>query len=234
MATDLKELGESLSAQFRNLNGVHPGLWPIVPRVLCALGVGALVVLAGYFFYWQTQYEELEQGAAQEQKLRDEYTAKVGQAVNLEELKRQKEQVDKYVVQMEKQLPGKAEMAALLSDINQAGTGRGLTFDLFKPNRVDVKEYYAEQPIELRVTGSYHDLGAFAGDLAAMARIVTLNNISLDTKTKDGKDTGGGQLQLNAIAKTFRYLDAEEADAQRQVRQERDRKKAQEKPGAPK
>lgn len=215
MATDLKELGESLSAQFRNLNGVHPGLWPIVPRVLCAVGVGALVVLAGYFFYWQTQYEELEAGAAQEQKLRDEYTSKVGQAVNLEELKRQKEQVDKYVVQMEKQLPGKAEMAALLSDINQAGTGRGLTFDLFKPSRVDVKEYYAEQPIELRVTGSYHDLGAFAGDLAAMARIVTLNNISLDSKTKDGKDTGGGQLQLNAIAKTFRYLDPEEVAAQR-------------------
>lgn len=226
MATDLKELGESLSAQFRNLNGVHPGLWPIVPRVLCALGVGALVVLAGYFFYWQTQYEELEAGAAQEQKLRDEYTAKVGQAVNLEELKRQKEQVDKYVVQMEKQLPGKAEMAALLSDINQAGTGRGLTFDLFKPSRVDVKEYYAEQPIELRVTGSYHDLGAFAGDLAAMARIVTLNNISLDSKTKDGKDAGGGQLQLNAIAKTFRYLDPEEVAAQRSAAAEKKKKGA--------
>ncbi|XLZ68184.1 type 4a pilus biogenesis protein PilO [Massilia sp. SR12] len=215
MATDLKEIGESLNAQFRNLNGVHPGLWPIVPRVLCAVGVGALVVLAGYFFYWQTQYEELEQGAAQEEKLRDEYKTKVGQAVNLDELKRQKEQVDKYVVQMEKQLPGKAEMAALLSDINQAGTGRGLTFDLFKPSRVDVKEYYAEQPIELRVSGSYHDLGAFAGDLAAMARIVTLNNISLDTKTKDGKEAGAGQLQLNAIAKTFRYLDPEEVAAQR-------------------
>ncbi len=223
MATDLKELGESLNAQFRNLNGVHPGLWPIVPRVLCAVGVGVLVVLAGYFGYWQGQYEELEAGAAQEQKLRDEYKSKVGQAANLEELKRQKEQVDKYVVMMEKQLPGKAEMAALLSDINQAGTGRGLTFDLFKPRRVDVKEYYAEQPIELRVTGSYHDLGAFAGELAAMARIVTLNNIALDTKTKDGKD-GGGQLQLNAIAKTFRYLDPEEVAAQRAAAAEKKKK----------
>lgn len=217
MATDLKQLGESLSAQFRNLNGVHPGLWPIVPRLLCAVGVAALVVLAGYFGYWQGQYEELELGEQQEVKLRDEYRMKVGQAVNLEELKRQKEQVDKYVVQMEKQLPGKAEMAALLSDINQAGTGRGLTFDLFKPNRVDVKEYYAEQPIELRVTGSYHDLGAFAGDLAGMARIVTLNNISLDTKSRDGKELGGGMLQLNATAKTFRYLDPEEVAAQRQA-----------------
>ncbi|WP_374581204.1 type 4a pilus biogenesis protein PilO [Pseudoduganella sp.] len=225
MATDLKELGESLSAQFRNLNGVHPGLWPIVPRVLCAVGVGAAVVLAGYFGYWQGQYEALEQGAAEEQKLRDEYKMKVGQAVNLEELKRQKEQVDKYVVLMEKQLPGKAEMAALLSDINQAGTGRGLTFDLFKPNRVDVKEYYAEQPIELRVSGSYHDLGAFAGDLAGMARIVTLNNIALDTKGKDGKE-GGGQLQLNAIAKTFRYLDPEEVAAQRAAAAEKKKKGA--------
>ena len=225
MATDLKELGESLNAQFRNLNGVHPGLWPIVPRVLCAVGVGAAVVLAGYFGYWQGQYEALEQGAAEEQKLRDEYKMKVGQAVNLEELKRQKEQVDKYVVLMEKQLPGKAEMAALLSDINQAGTGRGLTFDLFKPNRVDVKEYYAEQPIELRVSGSYHDLGAFAGDLAGMARIVTLNNIALDTKGKDGKE-GGGQLQLNAIAKTFRYLDPEEVAAQRAAAAEKKKKGA--------
>ena len=93
---------------------------------------------------------------------------KIAQAVNLDELKRQKEKVDQYVVQMEKQLPGKAEMAALLSDINNAGTGRGLSFELFKPSRVDVKEYYAEQPIELRINGSYHDLGAFAGDLAGM------------------------------------------------------------------
>jgi type IV pilus assembly protein PilO len=226
MATDLKQLGESLSAQFRNLNGVHPGLWPIVPRVLCAVGVAALVVLAGYFGYWQTQYENLEQGAAQEQKLREEYRSKVGQAANLEELKRQKEQVDKYVVQMEKQLPGKAEMAALLSDINQAGTGRGLTFDLFKPNRVDVKEYYAEQPIELRVTGSYHDLGAFAGDLAGMARIVTLNNISLDTRSREGKELGGGLLQLNATAKTFRYLDPEEVVTQRKAAADKKKKGA--------
>jgi type IV pilus assembly protein PilO len=142
---------------------------------------------------------------------------KIAQAVNLEELKRQKEQVDKYVVQMEKQLPGKAEMAALLSDINNAGTGRGLTFELFKPSRVDVKEYYAEQPIELRVNGSYHDLGAFAGDLAGMARIVTLNNLSLDTRPKEGKELPAGVLQLNAIAKTFRYLDPEEVAEQRKA-----------------
>jgi len=224
MATDLKDLGESLSAQFRNLNGVHPGLWPVVPRVLMAVGVAALAVLAGYFLYWQGQYEDLEKGAAAEQKLRDEFTLKVGQAVNLDELKRQKEQVDKYVVQMEKQLPGKAEMAALLSDINNAGTGRGLSFELFKPNRVDVKEYYAEQPIELRVNGSYHDLGSFAGDLAGMARIVTLNNISLETRSRDGKELAAGTLQLNATAKTFRYLDPEEVAEQRKAANDKKKK----------
>jgi type IV pilus assembly protein PilO len=224
MATDLKDLGESLSAQFRNLNGLHPGLWPIVPRILMAVGVAGLAVLAGYFLSWQKQYEDLEQGAAAEQRLRDEYTQKVGQAVNLDELKRQKEKVDQYVVQMEKQLPGKAEMAALLSDINNAGTGRGLSFELFKPSRVDVKEYYAEQPIELRVNGSYHDLGSFAGDLAGMARIVTLNNISLETKSREGRDLPPGTLQLNATAKTFRYLDPEEVAEQRRVANDKKKK----------
>jgi len=227
MATDLKHLDEVLKAQFRNLNGVHPGLWPILPRMLLALGVAALAVAAGYFLYWQTQYEELEAGAQQEQKLRDEYKLKIAQAVNLEELKRQKEQVDKYVVQMEKQLPGKAEMAALLSDINNAGTGRGLSFELFKPNRVEVKDYYAEQPIELRVNGSYHDLGAFAGDLAGMARIVTLNNLSLDIKPREGRDLPPGVLQLNATAKTFRYLDPEEVAEQRRVANEKKKKGGQ-------
>jgi len=231
MATDLKQLDEVLKSQFRNLNGVHPGLWPILPRVLLAVGVAALAVAGGYFLYWQTQYEELEAGAKQEQKLREEYKVKVAQAINLEELKRQKEQVDKYVVQMEKQLPGKAEMAALLSDINNAGTGRGLTFELFKPSRVDVKDYYAEQPIELRVNGSYHDLGAFAGDLAGMARIVTLNNISLDIKPKEAKELPAGMLQLNAIAKTFRYLDPEEVAEQRKAAND---KKKKDKKGAKK
>jgi len=224
MATDLKNIGDSLSAQFRNLNGLHPGLWPILPRVLMALGVTVAVVLGGYFLYWQGQYEELEAGELQEQKLRDEYMQKIAQAVNLDELKRQKEKVDQYVVQMEKQLPGKAEMAALLSDINNAGTGRGLSFELFKPSRVDVKEYYAEQPIELRINGSYHDLGAFAGDLAGMARIVTLNNIALETTGRDGKPLPSGTLQLNATAKTFRYLDPEEVAEQRRAANEKKKK----------
>ena len=220
MNIDLKEIGESLSSQFRGLNGVHPGMWPIVPRLLCGVGVAVAVVALGYFGYWQGQFEEQDTLALQEQNLRNEYRLKTAQAINLEELKKQKEKVDQYVLQMEKQLPSKAEMAALLSDINQAGLGRGLQFELFKPGKVDVKEYYAELPIDIRVTGNYHDVGAFAGDMANLPRIVTLNNMALDT----GKD---GTLVLNAVAKTFRYLDPEEVAAARKAAAEK--KKAERK-----
>jgi len=220
MATDLKQLGESLSAQFQGLNGIHPGMWPIVPRVLCGVGVAAAVVVLGYFAYWQGQFEEHEALVQQETKLREEYQQKTAQAVNLEALKKQKEKVDQYVLQMEKQLPSKAEMAALLSDINQAGLGRGLQFELFKPGKVDVKEYYAELPIDIKVTGNYHDVGAFAGDMANLPRIVTLNNMTLNT----GKD---GTLVLDAVAKTFRYLDPEEVAAARKAAA--DKKKAERK-----
>lgn len=208
MTTNLKDLGQSLSSQFQNLSGRPPGQWPLAPRILCGLGVTALVVVAGYFGYWQGQFEEHDLLAEKEVKLRGEYTAKMAQAINLEALKMQKVQVDQYVERLQKQLPSKAEMAALLSDINQAGVGRGLTFNLFKPGSVVVKDYYAELPIEIRVTGNYHDVGAFASDMANLPRIVTLNNMSLAT----GKD---GELVLDAIAKTFRYLDQEEVAAQR-------------------
>jgi type IV pilus assembly protein PilO len=221
MATDLKQLGDSLSGQFRNLNGVHPGMWPILPRLLCGVAVAAVVVTAGYFGYWQGQFEEQDVGAQEEVKLRDEYKQKTAQAVNLEALKVQKEKVDTYVLRLEKQLPGKAEMASLLSDINQAGAGRSLSFDSFKPGKVDVKDYYAEQPIEIRVTGSYHDVGAFAGDMASMPRIVTLNNMKLEA----GKDNS--TLTLEAVAKTFRYLDPEEVAASRKAAAEK--KKAEKK-----
>jgi type IV pilus assembly protein PilO len=219
MATDLKQLGESLSGQFRNLSGVHPGMWPIAPRLLCGVAVAAAVVVGGYFGYWQGQFEEQDVGAQEELKLRDEYKQKTAQAVNLEALKVQKEKVDTYVLRLEKQLPGKAEMASLLSDINQAGAGRSLSFDSFKPGKVDVKDYYAEQPIEIQVTGTYHDVGAFAGDMAAMPRIVTLNNMGLVNKD--------GVLTLNATAKTFRYLDPEEVAASRKAAAEK--KKAEKK-----
>jgi type IV pilus assembly protein PilO len=140
--------------------------------------------------------------------LREDYKKKLAQAVNLEALRKQREQVQQYVTQLEKQLPSKAEMDALLSDINQAGLGRSLTFDLFRPGQVSVKEYYAELPIAVKVSGRYHDIGSFASDIAHLSRIVTLNNLNV-LPIKDGG------LSLEATAKTFRYLDPDEVAAQR-------------------
>jgi type IV pilus assembly protein PilO len=199
-----------IGAQFQNLNGRHPGQWPLLPRVLCGVGVLLVVLALGWYFYWDGQLEELSMGEQEEQRLREAYKSKVQQAVNLEALRKQKEQVGEYVATLEKQLPSKAEMDALLSDINQAGLGRGLQFELFKPGQVVVKEYYAELPIDIKITGNYHDVGAFTSDVANLPRIVTLNNLNLVA----GKD---GTLTMEAVAKTFRYLDREEVAAQRKA-----------------
>ena len=211
MSTNMKDMGARLSAQFQGLQGRPPGQWPLAPRVLCAAGVMAVVVGLGYFFYWSDQFAEHERGKAKEVKLRAEYKDKMAQAINLELLKAQKVQVDQYVARLEKQLPNKSEMAALLSDINQSGVGRGLQFELFKPGQEVVRDYYAELPIDIKVSGRYHDMGAFAADMANLPRIVTLNNLTLLA----GKD---GSLGMQAVAKTFRYLDQEELAAQRAAR----------------
>lgn len=208
--TDLKNIGASVSGQFRDLNGLHPGQWPIFPRMLCALGVLLAVLGVGWLLYWSEQLDELERAAAEEVSLKDAYKIKVQQAINLTGLRKQKEQVNEYVSTLEKQLPSKAEMDALLSDINQAGLGRGLQFELFKPGQVVVKDYYAELPIAIKVSGHYHDVGAFASDIANLPRIVTLNKMNL-VVVKDGS------LSLDAVAKTFRYLDDEEVAAQRKA-----------------
>ncbi|MET0963348.1 MAG: type 4a pilus biogenesis protein PilO [Noviherbaspirillum sp.] len=199
-----------IGAQFQNLNGRHPGQWPLLPRALCGVGVLLAVLALGWFFYWDGQLQELDAGEQEEVRLRDAYRVKVQQAVNLEALRKQKEQVGEYVATLEKQLPSKAEMDALLSDINQAGLGRGLQFELFKPGQVVVKEYYAELPIDIKITGNYHDVGAFTSDIANLPRIVTLNNLNL-VAAKDGS------LTMEAVAKTFRYLDREEVAAQRKA-----------------
>ncbi len=211
MNIDLKQLGADLSTQFQGLQGRPPGLWPLAPRLLCAAGVMALIVTLGYFLYWSGQFETQESLASQEATLREEYKTKIGQAVNLEALQAQKTQVDQSVERLEKQLPSKSEMAALLSDINQAGVGRGLAFELFRPDQIVVRDYYAELPIAIKITGKYHDLGAFAADMAHLPRIVTLNNMRL----RADKD---GVLTLEAIAKTFRYLDADELATQKAAR----------------
>lgn len=196
-------MGQSLSGQFQGLKDRHPGQWPIVPRVMCALVVMFAVIGLGWTLYWSGQLEEQEKGELQEKKLKDEYQLKIQQAVNLDALREQKKQVQVFVNSLEKQLPGKAQMEALLSDINTAGLGRGLHFEMFKPGSPAVKDYYSELPIDIKVTGTYHDIGAFTGDIANLSRIVTLNSMNLTT----GKD---GVLELVAVAKTFRYLDADE------------------------
>jgi type IV pilus assembly protein PilO len=195
---DLKNIGASISAQFRDLNGIPPGQWPIVPRVLCAIGVAILVLILGWYFYWSNQLDDLDRTAAEEVTLKESYKTKVQQAINLEGLRKQKEQVGEYVATLEKQLP------------------RGLQFELFKPGQVIVKDYYAELPIDIKVTGNYHDVGAFTSDIANLPRIVTLNKMNL-VALKDNT------LTLDAVAKTFRYLDGDEIAAQRKA--EADRKK---------
>jgi type IV pilus assembly protein PilO len=199
-------------AQFRGLTLEQVGSWPIAPKVAVWVGVIAVALVAGWFLVWSGQVEHLDQLRADEVKLRDEYRGKLQQAINLDELKRQREQVSQYVLTLEKQLPSKSEMDALLSDINQAGVGRGLDFELFKPGQLAVKEYYAELPISIKVAGKYHDLGAFAADIAALPRIVTLNNVLI----APGK---AGGLSMDATAKTFRYLDPEEIAEQRKAKQ---------------
>jgi type IV pilus assembly protein PilO len=200
---------DALKQQFQGLQGRHPGLWPAIPRNLLLTLLFTAIVAAGWALYWRGLLEELEVGRVEEDKLKALYADKLKQAVNLEALRKQKEQVMQYVSQLEKQLPSKAEMDALLSDINQAGVGRGAQLQLFKPGQVIVKDYYAELPITVRVVGNYHDLGAFASDIANLPRIVTLNNVSIQQQDKTTV------LALDATAKTFRYLDPEEIAAQR-------------------
>ena len=199
-----------LKAQFVGLNPNDPPSWPSLPRYLLCLAVTALVVVALWFLWLNASDDELTAERATEVKLREDFSKKLGQAASLDALRRQREQVQQYVTLLEKQLPGKAEMDALLTDINTAGQGRGLQFELFKPGLVVVKDYYAELPISVRVVGKYHDIGAFAADIANLSRIVTLNNLAL-TPAKDGN------LTMDTTAKTFRYLDTEEVALQRKT-----------------
>jgi len=199
-------------SQFKGLTLESVGVWPVVPRVTLWIFIVAACATIGWFAVWKSQVEQLEGLRQEESNLKSQYQQKLQQAINLDELRRQKEQVSQYVLTLEKQLPSKAEMDALLSDINQAGVGRGLQFELFRPGQVNVRDYYAELPIAVRISGRFHDLGAFTGDIANLPRIVTLNNLALVA----GKD---GALTLDATAKTFRYLDEEEVANQRKAQQ---------------
>lgn len=203
-------LFDQIKSQMTGLDPRDPASWPAFPRYILCLLLG-LVVVSLLWFLWVSSYaEDLKTEQDKEQKLREDYKTKLAQAMKLETLKKQREQVQRYVFQLEKQLPSKAEMDALLSDINQAGLGRSLQFDLFRPGQVSVNEYYAELPIAVRVTGRYHDIGAFASDIANLARIVTLEGLTISPSKE-------GVLTMDATAKTFRYLDSSEIEAQKKA-----------------
>lgn len=194
------------SSQFKGLNAREPGQWPLLPKICAWVGVGVAVLAGLWFAVVSSAADELDAARNNEPALKAEYRNKLGQAVNLNELRKQKQQVQEYVTQLEKQLPGKAEMDALLSDINQAGIGRGLQFELFRPGQVEIKDFYAELPIALKVSGRYHDIGAFAADVANLSRIVTLHNLAITVPPKDA----AGNLTMEATARTYRYLDVNE------------------------
>lgn len=225
---NLKPDFAAIGQQFQGLQGKHPGLWPAAPRILLLVGIFVALLGLTYALYVRTQLEDLDKGVQEEEKLKGEYKDKIRKAVNLEALKRQREEVSQYVTTLEKQLPSKSEMDALLSDINQAGVGRGLQFDLFKPGSMVAREYYAELPITVKVNGQYHDIGSFTSDIANLPRIVTLNNISVTVQDKTGL------LTMDATAKTFRYLDPEEIAAARAEAQKKNPQAAKPAAGAPK
>ena len=217
MSFDLAALREGidfrrLAEDFKGLDPQDPGMWPTAPRIVVAVLLLVLTVAGFWWFDWQDQVKTLAAREAEEVQLRESLLTKKRQAVNLEEHRRQLAEIDRQFGALLKQLPNRAEMDSLLSDINQAGLGRGLQFELFKPGTDVIKEFYAEMPIDVRVTGIYHDLGEFVADLASMPRMVTLNDVGIEAD-KDGR------LKLQAKAVTYRYLDEEELAQQRKAAQ---------------
>ena len=207
-AVDFKVLLE----EFQTLDPKDPGLWPILPRVVILAGLFILLLASAWWFGWNSQLEELEGKVQQETKLKEEWLDKKKQAVNLEEYRKQLAEIDRSFGALLKQLPNKAEMEAMLVDINQAGVGRGLQFDLFKPGSEVMRDFYAELPITIKLIGNYHDLGGFTGDIAKLSRIVTLNDIDISVDKS-------GALAMTTVAKTFRYLDDAEVAKQKKAAQ---------------
>ena len=196
---------------FKHTNWKDPGTWSFAPKLMVLVAILVAIPVAGFFGVWQGQIEELEKGLAQEQTLKTDYLAKKTQAINLDLHRQQLREIDTQFGALLKQLPNKSQMDALLVDINQSGLSRGLQFELFRPAASETaREFYSELPIQVKVVGTYHDMGAFAADVGQLPRIVTLNDISIEA----GKD---GNLTMDATARTFRYLDESEAAAQRKA-----------------
>jgi len=207
---------QALLRDFRGLDPNDPGQWPLLPRVVTLVAILVAIVLGGWWFDWSDQLVTLDTKQREEVSLKDDWLGKKRQAINLPEYRRQLSEIDRQFGALLKQLPNSSEIESLLADINQAGLGRGLQFDLFKPGSEGMKDFYAELPIAVRVTGSYHDLGEFVGDVAQMPRIVTLNDIAIES-IKDGS------LKFDATAVTYRYLDDDEVA---RLRKEKAKEKA--------
>lgn len=203
-----------LAAQFRGADWRNPATLPPVPKFLLLFLTAAVAVLVVWLLLVRDQLTELESRQQEEEKHRAEFVDKTTKVANLEPLLQQKQQAEEYVAQLEKQLPGKSEMASLLSDINQAGVGRSLQFELFKPGNEEVKTYYAQLPVAIRVSGQFSDIASFAADIAHLSRIVTLSNMNI-SEGKDAKKNAGS-LVMEATANTFRYLDKNEKAANAQ------------------
>ncbi|OFZ71463.1 MAG: pilus assembly protein PilO [Betaproteobacteria bacterium RBG_16_64_9] len=199
-----------LIAQFKNLNPRDPGAWPPLPKALSLVALFIAILVGAYFLDWQGQLETLDAGRSEEVKLKDAYKGKKAQAINLDLYRQQLREIDSSFGALLKQLPNRSQMDALLVDINQAGLGRGLQFELFKPATGEAaREFYAELPIQLKITGTYHDMGQFAADISQLPRIVTLNDLTLAA--------GKGAITMDATARTFRYLDDAEVASQRRA-----------------
>ncbi len=195
--------------ELKSLNIKDIGGWPVLPKLAALAALLIAVIFAAYWFDWSGELERLETVRQEESGLRETFLNKKKQAINLDTYRQQLKEIDQSFGALLKQLPNKSEMDALLVDINQAGLGRGLEFELFKPAASEVmSEFYAQLPVTIKVTGEYHDLGNFASDISQMPRIVTLNEIKI-TAAKDGR------LTMDGVAKTYRYLDEEEVSAQK-------------------
>lgn len=204
-----------ITEDFRNLDPQDPGAWPLVPRIAFLIGIVAIVVLVAWWFDWSNQWDSLERSRQEEDKLKQSWTDKKRQAVNLDVLKKQLEEIDQQFGALLRQLPNRAQMDALLQDINQVGLQEGLQFELFKPGADRIHEFYAEMPVHIKVVGTFHELGEFAGGTARMSRIVALNNLAIN------KVPDSDLLNLEGDVVTYRYLDSEELAQQRQKTQGR-------------
>ena len=201
--------------EIKNIDPNKPGSWPWLVKLIAFVSMFLVVVVAGAFLDWQGQYEGLKWIRQEEVTLKEDYLAKKREAINLDIIKKQLLDTQQSFGALLKQLPGKSEMDALLTDINQAGLGRGLQFELFRPSGEVSAGVFTEQPIAIKVTGNYDDLGNFASDVAQLPRIVTLNDIRISPVT--GAAAAAGTLSLEATAKTYRYLDEAELAAQKRA-----------------